>query len=494
MMSGSDPVFHRQLGFRLLDPVVLCGTMTACAVARWGEIPADHLAYLGLVVGVTTVVFNLTGVYDALRDVRLDRWCFAVVRGLALAIGMLLAMAYATKTSEIVSRLVVGSWAASSALVLIGTRVLEHRVARSRHRRGLDTEQVVLAGDIGHCLAFARHLKRHPELGMRATALVSQAQRLEDRVELGEQSALVSRELGELPALIDRFRATRVVICGGLEDTGLVLEIMRMLVNRPINLHYAPDYSTIPIFAFRIGECAGRPIMDLSASPWSDQARAVKWIEDKAFALVVSVVSLPVMLLIALAIKVTSPGPVFFVQPRHGLHGRVIRVFKFRTMRVEAAVPAVAPAALGAAGGAEVASDDESGFSSAADSSFRQAVRGDPRVTPIGRFLRASSLDELPQFLNVLRGDMSVVGPRPHAVAHNGRFVDSIGDLMRRHYVKPGITGLAQISGARGETRTVEAMRRRVQYDLEYIRSWSLWLDLKIIALTVIRGFYNRQP
>ena len=124
----------------------------------------------------------------------------------------------------------------------------------------------------------------------------------------------------------------------------------------------------------------------------------------------------------------------------------------------------------------------------------QQATVGDARITSIGNFLRKTSLDELPQFLNVLKGDMSIVGPRPHAIRHNQQFAGSIAELMRRHYVKPGITGLAQINGARGETRTINDMRRRVDMDLAYIRNWSLWLDLKIILLTPIRGFINQQP
>jgi putative colanic acid biosynthesis UDP-glucose lipid carrier transferase len=125
---------------------------------------------------------------------------------------------------------------------------------------------------------------------------------------------------------------------------------------------------------------------------------------------------------------------------------------------------------------------------------FRQATQGDARITPFGRFLRNTSLDETPQFLNVLLGDMSVVGPRPHPMALNRKFGRDIGELMRRHYVKPGITGLAQVSGARGETRTVEDMRRRVDFDLEYLRNWSLWLDVTIIAKTIFGGWINRQP
>nr|MBA3938187.1 sugar transferase [Planctomycetota bacterium] len=125
---------------------------------------------------------------------------------------------------------------------------------------------------------------------------------------------------------------------------------------------------------------------------------------------------------------------------------------------------------------------------------FKQASENDPRITPLGRLLRKTSLDELPQFLNVIRGDMSIVGPRPHAVRHNEQFAKTIAELMRRHYVKPGITGMAQINGARGETRTINDMRRRLHYDLYYIRNWSLWLDLKIIILTPFKGFINRQP
>lgn len=176
------------------------------------------------------------------------------------------------------------------------------------------------------------------------------------------------------------------------------------------------------------------------------------------------------MLLIAAVIKLTSPGPVLFIQERHGRYGKAIRVLKFRTMRAEHCSP-----------------DTDSG-------QFKQVAKGDMRVTGFGRFLRNTSFDELPQFLNVLAGDMSVVGPRPHAIAHNLRFARDIGELMRRHYVKPGITGLAQISGSRGETHTVEDMRRRVAFDLEYLRRWSLWLDVTIILRTFFSGWINRHP
>jgi putative colanic acid biosynthesis UDP-glucose lipid carrier transferase len=199
-------------------------------------------------------------------------------------------------------------------------------------------------------------------------------------------------------------------------------------------------------------------------------ARSLKWLEDKVLTCLILILVAPLMAATAIVIKITSPGPVFYVQDRHGLGGKAIRVFKFRSMH-----HALRPAFAGG-------------------SDFTQATSGDPRITPFGRFLRRSSIDELPQFFNVLLGDMSIVGPRPHPIPLNERFLPEIPGLMQRHSVKPGITGLAQISGARGETKTVEDMRRRVEFDMEYIRTWSVWLDLKIIALTVVRGFINSQP
>ncbi|EMR14342.1 Capsular polysaccharide synthesis enzyme CpsA, sugar transferase [Methylophaga lonarensis MPL] len=170
------------------------------------------------------------------------------------------------------------------------------------------------------------------------------------------------------------------------------------------------------------------------------------------------------MMFIALCIKTTSKGPVFFKQTRYGMDGEKIRVWKFRTMYVAEDGPKVV-----------------------------QATRDDPRITPFGRFLRRTSLDELPQFFNSLGGSMSIVGPRPHAVAHNEEYRSKIHGYMLRHKVKPGITGLAQINGYRGETDTLDKMEGRVKYDLQYIQNWSLMLDLKIIMLTILRGFSGKN-
>ncbi len=189
-------------------------------------------------------------------------------------------------------------------------------------------------------------------------------------------------------------------------------------------------------------------------------AALLKRIEDLVLGSLILLLISPVMALVALGVRLSSPGPVLFKQDRYGLGGKRIQVWKFRSMRVMEN-----------------------------DAVVTQATRDDPRVTPFGAFLRRTSLDELPQFFNVIQGSMSIVGPRPHAVAHNEQYRSLVDRYMLRHKVKPGITGLAQINGFRGETDTLDKMEMRVKFDLKYIQYWSLWLDLKIIFLTVFKGF-----
>jgi putative colanic acid biosynthesis UDP-glucose lipid carrier transferase len=206
------------------------------------------------------------------------------------------------------------------------------------------------------------------------------------------------------------------------------------------------------------------------------QHRGFKELEDKLLGALFLLVSLPVMGIAALLIKLTSPGPVIFVQKRHGLYGKRIRVYKFRTMHG----PRLRRQARAHA------------FHQRSPAAARW--RGSPPgVTPVGWMLRVTSIDELPQLFNVIKGDMSLVGPRPHPVRLNLQYMSAVDRLAWRHCVKPGITGLAQISGARGPIRTAEDMQRRVEYDLEYIRKWSPMLDLKIIGLTFLKGIINRQ-
>jgi putative colanic acid biosynthesis UDP-glucose lipid carrier transferase len=217
-----------------------------------------------------------------------------------------------------------------------------------------------------------------------------------------------------------------------------------------------PDISFVDLIQARADDISGIPIIALCETPFQGWTGLKKRATDIVLTSLTLLIALPLMIAIACAIRFTSPGAVIFKQRRYGLDGEQITVYKFRTMTV-------------AEDGAVV----------------HQVTENDPRVTPLGRFLRRHSLDELPQLLNVLQGRMSLVGPRPHAVAHNEQYRKVINGYMVRHKVAPGITGLAQINGCRGETADVEEMRRRVDYDLDYLRHWSLALDLKILVKTV---------
>ena len=230
-------------------------------------------------------------------------------------------------------------------------------------------------------------------------------------------------------------------------------------------VRFIPDFEGMQLLNHRMSEVAGHLAVDLSVSPLDGVTRIVKRMEDLVLGALISLLILPVCLVIAIGIKATSPGPVLFKQYRTGANGKFFKVYKFRTMYVH---------------------QEPEGW-------VTQACPGDERITPIGAFLRKSSFDELPQFYNVLQGRMSIVGPRPHALAHNEYYKDIVESYMKRHKVKPGITGWAQVNGHRGGTDTIEKMEKRVAHDLWYIDSWSLGLDLKIIFLTIIKGFFNKN-
>lgn len=249
-----------------------------------------------------------------------------------------------------------------------------------------------------------------------------------------------------------------------LPDSGArrAMSVIDELGDTTASLYYVPDFFMFSLLKAQVGELEGVPVLQVAESPFYGVDGLLKQIFDFCFALFALVLISPVLLGVAIAVKCSSPGPVFFKQKRYGLNGKRFWVYKFRSMVVDAP-----------------------------DADQRQATRDDDRITPIGRFIRKTSLDELPQFLNVLKGEMSVVGPRPHTVAHNEHYRKAVRRYMLRHKVKPGVTGWAQVNGLRGETANVERMEERIRLDLDYIRSWSPWLDLKIIFMTIwmmVRG------
>lgn len=272
---------------------------------------------------------------------------------------------------------------------------------------------------------------------------------------------------GSLDKLIKDARSgkiERIYIAMGMGDEKRIKELVGKLTDTTCSVLLIPDIFTFNVLQSRTEEINGVPVVPLFDTPLNGINMIFKRLEDIIVSGLIIILISPVLIVISLAVKFSSKGPVIFRQVRYGMDGKPIKVWKFRSMTV-------------------MENDDK----------VIQATKNDVRVTKVGKFLRSTSLDELPQFFNVLFGQMSVVGPRPHAVSHNEQYRSLIQGYMLRHKVKPGITGLAQINGWRGETDTLEKMEKRIEYDLLYIRGWSIWLDLKIIFLTVFKGFVNKS-
>jgi putative colanic acid biosynthesis UDP-glucose lipid carrier transferase len=342
------------------------------------------------------------------------------------------------------------------AAVWLGKAVLRHANARPEARR---TAVVVGAGPLG--VKVARALAEAPEQGIDFVGY------FDDRTDERVDADAAPRRLGRLKdaaAYVRRHGIKEIFITLPLGSQPRIVELLEDVQGTTASLYFVPDVFGISIIQGRLQDLNGVPVVGICETPFTGTNELAKRISDVVLATLIIVTISPVLLAIAIGVKLSSPGPVLFRQRRNGLDGEEIIVYKFRSMR----------------------SLDDGAV-------VRQATKDDPRITPFGAFLRRTSLDELPQFFNVLQGRMSIVGPRPHAVAHNEQYRQIIKAYMVRHKVKPGITGWAQVNGLRGETDTLEKMQARVEYDLEYLRNWSLGLDLQIIARTVRLVFFDRN-
>jgi putative colanic acid biosynthesis UDP-glucose lipid carrier transferase len=271
-----------------------------------------------------------------------------------------------------------------------------------------------------------------------------------------EHGQLLGR-LRELPYFVKENRIQYIYLSLPMASQPRILHVLDELKDTTASIYFVPDMFITDLIQGRSGTVCGTPVISVCESPFTGSNGLIKRASDIVLSLLILALISPLLLLIAMAIKLDSPGPIIFKQRRYGLDGEEILVYKFRSMRV--------------------CEDGDT---------IQQAQKNDSRVTRIGAFLRRNSMDELPQFVNVLQGRMSIVGPRPHAVAHNEIYRNLIKGYMIRHKVKPGITGWAQVNGYRGETRTLDKMQARIDHDLDYLRNWSLRLDLHIILKTVL--------
>jgi len=368
-------------------------------------------------------------------------------------VGMMIVLAFLLKVSEGYSRQVIISWFAISAVMQMLVHIgMEHliRVYKANH---VEIIPSVLVGNSEMGRYLAEHINKNPWMPHKIVGVISDDD--DGPWYIGGLPKLGS--LDELRNMVEKYEIRRVYFALPMKTSHQVRDLQMQLIDLNVDIVWAPDIFGLHMISPSVREVAGVPLYYLSESPLVEGARLSKMLMDKSLALIALLLLAPVMIGAAIAVKLSSPGPVFFRQERHGLDGKIIGIMKFRSMKVH----------------------------QEQDGQVTQARKGDSRVTAVGAFLRKSSIDELPQLFNVLKGDMSLVGPRPHAKAHNHFYADKIVAYMSRHRVLPGITGLAQVNGYRGETDTLEKMEKRVEYDLTYINNWSIWLDIRIMIKTV---------
>src|SRR5271167_2937708 len=374
-----------------------------------------------------------------------------------LLLAILLAVGYVTKSLDEYPRSVFLTWAVLTPLALIVATLGMQEIMRRFLMIAFDTRKAIIAGYNSVSLDLAQRLKNNS--GMRLTVTGFFDDRNTDRLGMDVDAKLVG-SLSDISQYVKDNHTDVIFVALPIRHIKRVMDLLDDLRDTTASIYYVPDIFVFDLIQSRSGEIHGIPVVAMCETPFYGYRGVAKRLTDVGFSLVILMLLLPMLVVIALLVKISSPGPIIFKQRRYGLDGREIAVYKFRTMRVTE-------------DGAQI----------------RQATKFDNRITRVGGVLRRSSMDELPQLINVLQGRMSLVGPRPHAVAHNEEYRKLIKGYMVRHKVLPGITGLAQISGCRGETSQLAQMQTRVNYDLDYLRHWSPMLDVKILLLTAVKIF-----
>ena len=438
----------------LLEPVVAAGML-----ALFHEIWNYRMDGVAMALAILLLVLMFPGVNRFGRTgvgVGID-----IILSWVWVLSVLALLGYATNTLRSFDSDMLVAWGIATplvqwALVAIGTAIQRHLASLPEARR---PAVIIGAGRMG--MRVAQMLRLRQSFGHDLLGLFDD--RSADRVNLPEDVVLLG-SLKNLPEFIETHGVKDVFITLPLTSQPRIQSLLESLQNTTSSIHFVPDIFGVSVIQGRLEDMGGVPVVGLMVAPFTGINGFIKRVSDIVLSTLILLLISPILLVLSICVKASSPGPVIFRQRRTGLDGEIIEVYKFRSMRTTD-------------NGAVV----------------KQATRDDPRITPFGAFIRKTSLDELPQFVNVLQGRMSIVGPRPHAVAHNEQYRKLVKAYMARHKVKPGITGWAQVNGLRGETDTIDKMAARIEYDLEYLRNWTLGLDLLIIARTVKLVFLDRS-
>ena len=448
------------LGQRLLDATLVVALVPLLTWLKGLDFTSFY--YIAAVLGglLTWVVMGALDAYRPWRGASLYSEGKVLLEGWPVVVGLLLVIGWLSKYTQFFSRIVLLEWFVLAPLAMLVAHISGRMLLRHLRRLGRNyrTAIIIGGGDLGSHLIDRIHSADW--MGIRIVGCFDDDKRKQGSTIAGVP---VLGNIDDAAAHVKAEHIDMVYIALPMRAEARIHKVLEALQDTTASMYVLPDMLMFQLMDARMQEINGLPVFSLRETPLVGPFGLIKRLEDLVLSSLILLLISPLLVAIAIAVKVTSPGPVLFKQRRYGLNGDVVVVWKFRTMSVL---------------------ED--------DNALTQTKRHDPRVTPLGRILRRTSLDELPQFFNVLQGRMSIVGPRPHAVVHNEQFRRLVKGYMWRHKVKPGITGWAQINGWRGETDSLDKIERRVEYDIEYIRNWSLWLDMKIIVLTILRGF--RSP
>lgn len=448
--------------FRLADLLIVGGAFFAAYYIRFGRLNLNfEYELLVIITAFLCVIFvSMFGVYHSWRGRSRIEMYSRLFLAWSLAFLTVLALLVLSRKGEDFSRLWLGYANLISFSLAVGFRFLSYGALGYLRAKGLNSRNILIIGEKDNVLGIKTHIAAEKWLGFSVKSLLD-----EKLLSIKDHGPDYSEGLNALERFVKQHQISELWICLPLKKAEFVEEILFALRHSTVDIRYVPDMSGFRLLNHQVSQVAGISTIELSFSPMDGLSYLLKRIEDLVLALGIFLFISPVLVITAIAIKLDSKGPILFKQLRHGADGKPINIYKFRTMKVHQET----------------------------NGQVSQASKGDDRITKVGAFLRRTSIDEFPQFYNVLQGRMSVVGPRPHAIAHNEHYKEIIESYMQRHKVKPGITGWAQVNGFRGETDTVEKMEKRVEYDLYYIDNWSLFLDIKIVFVSIFKGFVNEN-
>ena len=448
----------------LFDGLAIIGVAGFFIQYNIGFLTQDYIIFLLVLLGLVSVLYDRYAIYRTSSN--FSSKIFSLFNAWSISFLVLFLLGFLTKQSTAYSRAFIVELYVVGFLFQVAIHFVTRLITQSFNKHAHTKDNVIIVGQ-GQLANYLEHkITSNPWLHQNVIGTVSIEEELKhsqkiQKSQLNAYPNSTTIQLGkvaELPDLIDKHGITTIYLVTPLESSKVLEDLYFVLLDKYVSIHWIPDIFSLRLINHSVREIAGIPVITLSETPLTGISRLTKSIEDKVLSVLILLMISPILIMIAIAIKLDSPGPVFFRQERAGWNGKTFSIWKFRSMRADQ--------------------------QTTTDKELKQAEKNDPRVTKVGAFIRKTSLDELPQLFNVLTGNMSLVGPRPHALQHDEVYAKGISDYYARHNIKPGITGLAQVRGFRGETKEIDQMTKRIESDIEYINNWSIWLDLSILART----------